>query len=135
LVAAIRASPSVTTKLRFPCGLSIPRAGLPVRGKGHAAAQPSGLGAAGPPDRTSHVSFKKKRYQDLCSFRRFDIKTTDEVSVVGGVRKTEDQRSNYGGADYMFSGNYTWTATNVLLPLNSPPATPTFVAPFEQNVT
>jgi iron complex outermembrane receptor protein len=35
----------------------------------------------------------------------------------------------------MFSGNYTWTPATVLFPLNSPPATPTLVAAFDQHET
>jgi iron complex outermembrane receptor protein len=69
------------------------------------------------------------------AFGNLTFKITDDVSFVGGVRKSEDKRANYGSTVYMFSGNYNWTPTNVLFPIGSPPATPTLIAPFFQHVS
>jgi iron complex outermembrane receptor protein len=75
-------------------------------------------------------------------FTNLTFKITDQVSFIGGVRKSEDFRSNFGATDffaasaYVYSGGYKyWNLHNVQYKFGSPPVPPDIYQPYQQNRT
>jgi len=75
-----------------------------------------------PPGLDSNVpSYGEAKTTSYAAFGNVTFKVLDDLSLIGGIRKSVEEKSYYSWAEYFDYSGYPWTPGQLLEPISAPP--------------